>query len=338
MQSLFTLCNCSLVFLFSLKVSNQFFINWRHLPFSEFLDNPSQTSFSPSRVVVDRCVGSCVGQIVVGLAVVVVPVVVDVWNCVLSCVACADGRSVVVRVGEGHVGRGIWGEKFQPQDLIFTQFLSLSPKRHFEGTSHHSQCHRHLPLHLHNTVHLIYLIFTDTLWFLGTFWSSFESLCLFQLKKNPTCQLGIVFGRPPVCDKISDSSAKTWTIFQIDRQSNQSYRSDLLCKYELQNKADHQGRQGRCKEEPRQAQVWVGEFGTDDLDELAGQRIAFLMPWTRICSTNRRLPPLFQEVSSSFSCLAKYWNDWEWNRLLSWTPASPPLLVLAGLASCPISR
>ena len=71
------------------------------------MDNPSQTSFSPSRVVVDRRVGSCVGQIVVGLAVVVVPVVVGVLNRVLSCVACADGRSVVVRVGEGHVGRGI---------------------------------------------------------------------------------------------------------------------------------------------------------------------------------------------------------------------------------------
>ena len=165
-SSLFTLCNGSLFLLFSLKVSNQFFINWRHLPFSEFLDNPSQTSFPPSRVVVDRRVGSCVGQIVVGLAVVVVPVVVDVWNCVLSCVACADGRSVVVRVGEGHVGRGIWGEKFQPQDLIFTQLLSMSPKRHFKGTSHHSQCHRHLPLHLHNTVHLIYLILLILLDFL----------------------------------------------------------------------------------------------------------------------------------------------------------------------------
>ena len=165
-SSLFTLCNGSLFLLFSLKVSNQFFINWRHLPFSEFLDNPSQTSFSPSRVVVDRRVGSCVGQIVVGLAVVVVPVVVDVWNCVLSCVACADGRSVVVRVGEGHVGRGIWGEKFQPQDLIFTQLLSMSSKRHFEGMSPSFPVSPSSAASLHNTIRLIYLILLILLDFL----------------------------------------------------------------------------------------------------------------------------------------------------------------------------
>ena len=71
------------------------------------MDNPPQTSFPPPRVVVDRHVGPHVVQVVVGVALVRVPVVVCVLNRVLRCVGRADRWSVVVCVGERHVGGGI---------------------------------------------------------------------------------------------------------------------------------------------------------------------------------------------------------------------------------------
>ena len=71
------------------------------------MDNPPQTSFPPPRVVVDRHVCPHVVQVVVGVALVRVSVVVCVLNRVLRCVGRADCWSVVVCVGERHVGGGI---------------------------------------------------------------------------------------------------------------------------------------------------------------------------------------------------------------------------------------
>ena len=130
-QNVQTLCNF-FPFLLSLKVSNQSFKNGSHLPFSEILDDLAKTSLSSPRVVVDRHVGPHVVQGVVGVAVVVVPVVVRVLNRVLRCVGRADRRSVVVCVGECHVGGGIWGENLI---FILTQLLSVASKRHLEDTS-----------------------------------------------------------------------------------------------------------------------------------------------------------------------------------------------------------
>ena len=108
-QNVQTLCNF-FPFLLSLKVSNQSFKNGSHLPFSEILDDLAKTSLSPPWIVVDRHVGPHVVQGVVGVAVVVVPVVIRVLNRVLRCVGRADRRSVVVCVGECHIGGGIWGK------------------------------------------------------------------------------------------------------------------------------------------------------------------------------------------------------------------------------------
>ena len=70
---------------------------------SEFFDNPSKTSF-PSPIVVDGRVVAGVVQVVVRVAVVVVAVVVHVGDRVLSRVAGADLRAVVVCVCERHIG------------------------------------------------------------------------------------------------------------------------------------------------------------------------------------------------------------------------------------------
>ena len=95
-----------------MTVSNQSFKNGGHLSFSEILDDLAKTSLSPSRVVVDRHVVPRVVQVVVGVARVGVPVVVRVLNRVLRCVGRADCWSIVVCVGECHVGRGIWKQDF----------------------------------------------------------------------------------------------------------------------------------------------------------------------------------------------------------------------------------
>ena len=73
---------------------------------SEFFDNPSKTSFSPPIVVDGRVVAGVV-QVVVRVAVVVVAVVVHVGDRVLSRVASADLRAVVVGVRERHIGGGV---------------------------------------------------------------------------------------------------------------------------------------------------------------------------------------------------------------------------------------
>ena len=76
------------------------------MPLSEFFDNPSKTPLSPPIVVDDRVVAGVV-QVVVGVAVVVVAVVVHVGDRVLSRVASADLRAVVVCVCERHIGGGV---------------------------------------------------------------------------------------------------------------------------------------------------------------------------------------------------------------------------------------
>ena len=73
---------------------------------SEFFDNPAKTSLSPPIVVDGRVVAGVV-QVVVRVAVVVVAVVVHVGDRVLSRVAGADLRSVVVCVCERHIGGGV---------------------------------------------------------------------------------------------------------------------------------------------------------------------------------------------------------------------------------------
>ena len=87
------------------------------MPLSEFLDNPSKTSFSPPIVVDGRVVAGVV-QVVVRVAVVVVAVVVHVGDRVLSRVAGADLRSVVVCVRERHIGGGVCKlKRIKIQDL-----------------------------------------------------------------------------------------------------------------------------------------------------------------------------------------------------------------------------
>ena len=121
------------------KVSNQPFKNGCHLPCFEIFDNSAKTSFSPP-VVVDRHTVPRVVQVVVGVAFVCVPVVVRVVNRVLRRVGRADLWSVVVCVGECHVGGGIW-----KKDKNFTKLLNCCqlPQRDILGTRHH-HCHRHL--------------------------------------------------------------------------------------------------------------------------------------------------------------------------------------------------
>ena len=149
-QNVQTLCNF-FPFLLSLKVSNQSFKNGSHLPFSEILDDLAKTSLSPPWVVVDRHVGPHVVQGVVGVAVVVVPVVIRVLNRVLRCVGRADRRSVVVCVGECHVGGGIWGKSDFHSHSIAVSCLKET------SWGHVIICHRHLPVDLHNNtcLHLL---------------------------------------------------------------------------------------------------------------------------------------------------------------------------------------
>ena len=139
-QNVQTLCNF-FPFLLSLKVSNQSFKNGSHLPFSEILDDLAKTSLSPPWVVVDRHVGPHIVQGVVGVAVVVVPVVIRVLNRVLRCVGRADRRSVVVCVGECHVGGGIW-KRFHPLD-----FFAFNATWDVTTQPDHCECHRHLPVY-----------------------------------------------------------------------------------------------------------------------------------------------------------------------------------------------
>ena len=108
-QNFINLCN-GFPFHLSFKISDKSFKNGSHLPFSELLNDFTKTSFSPP-IVVDRHICPRVVQVVVGVALVRVLVVVHFLNRVLCCVRCADCWSVVICVGECHIGGRVWKKK-----------------------------------------------------------------------------------------------------------------------------------------------------------------------------------------------------------------------------------